>query len=60
MLTHSQQAKVNWLKLKNAIFANKDQMTVAGQLRHYRSNPPEVFLGKGVVKLHNKFIAEHL
>ena len=27
---------------------------------HYRSSPPEVFLGKGILKICSKFTGEHL
>ena len=55
-----------WLKMSNppkrlideVIYGGMSQFGVALQICHYRSTRPEVFQGKGVLKICSKFIGE--
>ena len=55
-----------WLKMSNppkrlidaVIYGGMSQFGVALQICHYRSSRPEVFQGKGVLKICSKFIGE--
>ena len=49
----------NHLQTIQSIFTTKRPYLKVNKVKQCRSNPPEVFLGKGVLKICSKFIGEH-